>query len=173
MKRTIWLLLILFFLGCAHTYEQVGVGDSTLRQKLKQEDSVYIVVPADGKYGDFVYQGSGQTTAQVIKTAFLKHLNRVETSVDVEKFEEGLEKAKSQGFTCLVRPTILHWEDRATEWSGKPDKVEVKINVVDVGSGDILDSVVIKGKSRWATFGGDHPQDLLPEPINNYVSSLF
>ncbi|WP_254924651.1 DUF4823 domain-containing protein [Aeromonas sp. A35_P] len=30
-----------------------------------------------------------------------------------------------------------------------------------------------EGKSKWATFGGDHPQDLLPEPTEKYVNSLY
>jgi len=64
---------------------------------------------------------------------------------------------------------ILHWEERAT----KSDRVEVKIVVMAVESGTIIDSVVIKGKSKGFTFGGDHPQDLLPEPIDMYVASLF
>lgn len=27
------------------------------------------------------------------------------------------------GFAYLVLPTLLHWEDRATEWSGKRDQI--------------------------------------------------
>jgi Domain of unknown function (DUF4823) len=34
-------------------------------------------------------------------------------------------------------------------------------------------STLISGQSKWATFGGDHPQDLLPEPLNSYVESLY
>ncbi|WP_274523310.1 DUF4823 domain-containing protein [Pseudomonas abietaniphila] len=32
---------------------------------------------------------------------------------------------------------------------------------------------MIKGSSGLATLGGDHPQDLLPEPVAECVSSLF
>ncbi|WOA51920.1 DUF4823 domain-containing protein [Dickeya solani] len=34
-------------------------------------------------------------------------------------------------------------------------------------------SVILSGKSKFVTFGGDHPQDLLPDSINNYISSLY
>jgi hypothetical protein len=73
----------------------------------------------------------------------------------------------------LVYPTILHWEDRATEWSGIPDRVEIKIEIIGATTGKGLDSAIIKGKSGLATFGGDHPQDLLPKPVEDYVSGLF
>jgi hypothetical protein len=44
---------------------------------------------------------------------------------------------------------------------------------VDTQNNSTIDSVIINGKSRWGTFGGDHPQDLLHEPIGQYVDSLF
>jgi hypothetical protein len=40
-------------------------------------------------------------------------------------------------------------------------------------SGKEIASVVLSGKSRWATFGGDHPEDLLPEPVGQYVATLY
>jgi Domain of unknown function (DUF4823) len=76
-------------------------------------------------------------------------------------------------FKYLVYPTILHWEDRATVWSALPDRVEVKIDLIETATGKLLDSVVIRGKSGLATLGGDHPQDLLPKPVDEFVSTLF
>jgi hypothetical protein len=49
----------------------------------------------------------------------------------------------------------------------------VKISVIKVGSRAEVDAVVINGKSKWATFGGDHPQDLYPPPIEEYAAALF
>ena len=164
------LVSILFIWGCAHTYEQINVGGSTgAYQKLRSDGSVYILVPEDGQYGTHTYRGTGSAAARVIRAAFEKHVNRVLLSLEEENVEIGLIKARTQGFTYLVRPMILHWEERAT----KSDRAEVKIIVMDVESGTIIDSVVIKGKSKGFTFGGDHPQDLLPEPIDTYVASLF
>ena len=76
-------------------------------------------------------------------------------------------------YRYYVAPEILHWEDRATEWSGRPDRIEVQISIYDVNMQTEIASSVITGKSAWATFGGDHPQDLLPEPTNAYVASLY
>jgi hypothetical protein len=174
MKKAVFCLIsVLFVWGCAHKYERIYVGDAPAYQKLRSDGSVYILVPENGKYGTHTYPGSGTATALVIRAAFEKHVNRVQLSPEEESVELGLIKAKTQEFTYLVRPMILHWEERATEWLGKSDRVEVKIIVMDVKSGKIIDSVVIKGKSKWPAFGGDHPQDLLPEPIDRYVATLF
>ena len=71
-----------------------------------------------------------------------------------------------------VELDILHWDDRATEWSGKPDKIEIKISVYNARLGTELASSVQSASRKWATFGGDHPQDLLPEPLIRYYESL-
>jgi hypothetical protein len=46
-------------------------------------------------------------------------------------------------FKYLVYPTILHWEDRTTEWSALPDRVEVKIDLNETATVKLLDSIVI------------------------------
>jgi hypothetical protein len=82
-------------------------------------------------------------------------------------------KNQSTSVDYFVVPEILHWEDRNTEWSGKKDTLEIKLSVFDAADGTTLATTIISGKSKWATFGGDHPQDLLPEPVNRYVETLY
>ena len=130
-------------------------------------------MPEDGAYGADTYRGSGQNTAQIIYSAFAKRTRTAKVGRSVQSFEEALASTRQGGQKYLVYPTILHWEDRATEWSGIPDKVEVKIEIVESTSGEAIASGVAKGKSGLATFGGDHPQDLLPDPIEEFVSSMY
>lgn len=49
----------------------------------------------------------------------------------------------------------------------------MKITLTNVVTGETIDSGTLKGTSKWGTFGGDHPEDLLADPLNNYASSLF
>ena len=110
MKKVVLCLVsIIFIWGCAHTYEQINVGDPTAYQTLRSDGSVYILVPEDGKYGTHTYAGSGSATAQVIRAAFEKHVNRVKLSPEEENVDIELIKARTQEFTYLVRPMILHW----------------------------------------------------------------
>jgi len=76
-------------------------------------------------------------------------------------------------FGYYVQPEILHWEDRATEWSGKSDRLEIQVLLYDTSSKSEIMSSSYKGKSQWLTFGGDHPQDLLPKPTEEFVDALY
>lgn len=140
---------------------------------LPQYSSYYVALPEDGQYGAKPYAGSGKMTSSVIKVALQKNSQKAVNASRIEDFDEALNSARRGGFSYLVFPTILHWEDRATEWNFMRDKVEVKIEIVDVFSGEAESSTIVEGKSGIATLGGDHPQDLLPEPINEYFSTLL
>lgn len=97
----------------------------------------------------------------------------METGHEYQSYKESLNYAQTNNFDYLIFPPILEWEDRATEWSGIPDKASIKISIIKVSTSKTIDSAIIKGKSGVATFGGDHPQDLLVKPVDDYVNSLF
>jgi hypothetical protein len=158
--------------GCADTHSLVRTAGTGV-QKLDPTRTVYVSVSEDGRYGSANYPGSGQMAAQIVAGAFSKLALRVQTGVGAEPLERTMESAKKVGATYLVVPTILHWEHRRTEWSGIPNQSSIKISVVDVVSGQTLDGAVITAKSGLATFGGDTPQGLLPEPVEKFVSSLY
>jgi hypothetical protein len=166
-------MLVLAILGgCAETRVS-PTGFYAWPVSLQTQGSAYVALTPDGKYQGDVYAGSGYMTARIVASAFAPFLSKVTSGVEVEDFEQAIATAKRRGFTYLLYPMIRHWEDRATEWSMKPDRVAIELSVVLVGPERVLDSVVIEGKSTLATFGGDHPQDLLPEPVGEYAASLF
>lgn len=165
-------LLLALLTGCADSH-QIVRQPGTTTTKLKPNDAIYISVPRDGAYGNEQYPGSGLSTAQTLLSSFAKRARRVEVGSAPQQYDGALKAASERGFQYLVYLTILHWEDRATEWSGIPDRVEVKIEVVDVATDATVGSAIIKGKSGLATFGGDHPQDLLPKPIEAFVATLY
>lgn len=158
--------------GCADTHQlvrQVNAGNT----KLTASDSIYISVSRDGVYGEDVYKGSGATTTEMLTASFAKRADKVEEAQLYQGYDDSLKVAQAKHFRYLVIPIILHWEDRATAWSGIPDRVSVKVSVIDAPTGKPIGSAIISGKSGLATFGGDHPQDLLPKPIEEFVSSLY
>jgi Domain of unknown function (DUF4823) len=171
-RFTAVLFIGIIVLGCADSY-QVLRNNIASEAKLSKMDSIYIAVSRDGLYGSRTYAGSGSNASQVILAAFARRSQHVEMGNVHQELNEALEFATMNKFRYLVYPTILHWEDRATEWSGIPDKVEIKIDLIDVARGNTIGSSIVKGISGLATFGGDHPQDLLPRPVEGYVSSLY
>lgn len=175
MKKIVVLMFLCVLLSsCADSKELLRVGASAPNsRKLSAEDSFYISIPADGAYGSTTYSGSGTMTSRLLLSAFSKRARNVQMAKTYQEFKDNLQATRESNLGYLVYPTIMHWEDRATEWSGKPDRVEVKVDVFEAPSGSLFDSVIIKGRSGLATFGGDHPQDLLPDPMEEFVASLF
>jgi hypothetical protein len=156
--------------GCASTYEETLLTAPT--QQLQTGKSILVATPANGFYGEKEYSGSGQMTAQAIRVAFARYTNDISVSEQCNNLQCLMDN-ESAFVGYYVVPEILHWEARNTEWSGKKDKLEIKLGIYDAPDGTELSSTIISGKSKWATFGGDHPQDLLPEPLNKYVESLY
>lgn len=161
---------ILLLTGCSAKYNTNNIQKNT--ELLIKDTPVVIAKPADGAYETHNYAGSGNATATAVKAAFLQHSDNVSIFTDCED-TACLKRNHPINRGYYVIPQILHWEDRATEWSGIPDKIEVKITIYNAESNARVASTIISGKSKWATFGGDHPQDLLPEPVNAYISSLY
>jgi hypothetical protein len=166
------LFLGLGLFACADSHQLIRT-QGTSAPRIEAADSFYVATAADGAYGAQRYAGSGQSTSTMIGLALQEHSRAVRVARDNQSFDDAIASAKGLGSRYLVYATILHWEDRATEWSGISDKVEVKIEVIDPTSGETLTTGIVKGKSGLATLGGDHPQDLLPEPITEFVGALY
>jgi len=141
---------------------------------LDKSASFYVTLPEDGQYDGTVYPNSGSMTAQAPRAALLVHLDKVVVGTTKgEDLTAALAQAKQQGLSNVVQTSILNWEDRATEWSGIPDKITLKLAIYDVKTGAVVSSTVTSASSKWGTLGGDHPQDLLPEPTKRFVDPLF
>ena len=158
--------------GCADSHQLIARGQEA-GFVLSASDPIYVSVSRDGIYGHKTYNGSALMTTQILFSSIAKRAQRVEMARAHQSLDEALKVARTGGYRFLVYPQILHWEDRATEWSMIPDRVEVRVDIVDTSSGKTLDSVVVQGTSGIATIGGDHPQDLLPRPVEEYMSRLF
>ncbi|MGF1776924.1 DUF4823 domain-containing protein [Vibrio nomapromontoriensis] len=172
MKKHIFLISALALSGCADTHK-LNVSEQSSTNKIASSSSVYIALSHDGIYGEKYYIGSGKMLSNIIRARVISQTNDVSVATTPESLRAALATASEKHYDYLLYPTIMHWEDRATEWSGKPDKVEVKISTWDVSADQEVNSVIIEGKSGLGTFGGDHPQDLLPQPISEYLDTLF
>lgn len=170
MKNPILFWVVVFLSGCSATYQQDIVKSP--QSTLSRGKGIFIATPKNGWYGKTEYRNSGKMTADAVKAAFA----RFSINVIVSEKCFGLDCLKviaTEHYEYYVQLEILHWEDRATEWSGLPDRIEVKISVYDSRLGTELASSILSARSKWATLGGDHPQDLLPEPVTQYVESLY
>ncbi len=164
MKKLLLIGLIIALTGCSSKYQQSEIGGES-KIKLDKAKTVFIGSPKPTQYSN-----SGTATTGALNSAFSRYARTVKVS-GCDDVDICMEQSKEYDY--LVVPDILFWEDRATEWSGKADKIEIKVSVIDIATKAKLKVVIINGKSKWLTFGGDHPQDLLPEPVNKFVASLY
>ncbi|MBO6862145.1 MAG: DUF4823 domain-containing protein [Alphaproteobacteria bacterium] len=139
---------------------------------LKREGSALVGISEDGRYNATVYNGSGHLASSMVLTAFAPHLSKVEIGERWRDQDEALAAAREEGVTYLILPKIVHWEDRATAWSGIPDRATVLITVIDVAEGKTLDTATIDGRSAIMTLLSESPQDLLREPIRQYARQI-
>lgn len=170
-KAVLVMLAGILLSGCSSKYRVDALNAPSTRLAL--QSSFYVVLPRDASYGSEHYPGSGAMAANASMAALSRHAKKVEVADSAEDTGQALESAKKRGLAYVFEPMILHWEDRATEWSGKPDRITLKFTVYEVQSGQPLASTVTRASSKWGTFGGDHPQDLLPVPTQQFVNTLF
>jgi len=154
MKRVIALLASLALSGCISSREV----SFQKRTAIPAGSTVGVITPADGIYLEDEYPKSGTVVARKLVAALVPY------------FPESRVAALGANEEYLLKPQILHWEDRATEWSAKPDRVKVSLPLYK--SGRLIGSALVSAKSSYWTLGGDHPEDLLDAPFEAYAASL-
>lgn len=171
MLRAIVVMVALSLtVACTPTYNQANLHPNS--QSLDSSKGVLIAIPRDGWYGNQRYQNSGTMTANAVKSAFSRYALTVNT-IDQCADASCLASIDTDKYGYFVQPVILHWEDRATEWSGRRDHIDIQLIIYDTKTGEAIVNGSYQGASQWATLGGDHPQDLLPEPTNGFVAQLY
>jgi hypothetical protein len=173
--RILYLALALIFVGvgCHSTINQTGDEAGSGNAPLQAGSRVYVALPPDAIDKKVAVMGSGGRTASAVSDAFKRHTRNVVRGKMPETLEEALAHARELQYEYVAYPVILKWQDRATEWSGVRDKLQLKIDLVEVNTGAVLRSTMIDGKGRWMTEGEDTPQDMLGEPVEKFVRSLF
>ena len=169
-------VVALVLTGCASTPEESYQTSSLLDARtgaLSSGTALAVAVEGDGSYAGKPYPNSGNMTSTAMMKALSSYTSKLSAAPGYLSERDARAAASTRQAEYLVYLSILHWEERATEWSGKPDRIEVEIRLIDLSKDEIVESTLITGSSKWATFGGDHPQDLLIKPFNDYAKGLF
>ncbi|MDO8544566.1 MAG: DUF4823 domain-containing protein [Opitutaceae bacterium] len=173
MKPQILLLLTIgiALVGCQTT--TVAPVSGVPKAKLLRAEKIYVVTPRDGSYGETKYAGSGPAVAATLEGAFSRYAADVVNGPSVDSLSEAVAAARQKGCSYVVSPKITQWEDRATEWSGRRDKIGFIVKVVRTEDQAEIATAEIVGKSSLMTFGGDRPQDMLKKPVDEFVATLY
>ena len=155
-------------ISCSASYE----GDAP-KTRVATDAKIYVGMCGDAQFEGKRYPLSGEITTKAIVAALSEHTKNVHSAPSAASRTRSVTAAHLKGADYLIQPTIVHWEEHNTQWSGKEDMLTVKLELVQVPSGETLDTLEFKGKSKWATFGGDSVRDLLPKPLEHYAKALF
>ena len=172
MKSISAIVLSVLLTACVTAYVPEPLPPPSLNAKLQRGQAVLVATPVNGKFEEEDYPDSGQQAAEVVRLAFSRFASKAEISKTCKAVDCLANEGRGK-YRYYIVPEILHWEDRETQWSGKPDKVSLKITVVDATTMQAIDSVVIRQEAAWAVLGGMHPELLLPQPVNQHVASLY
>jgi len=159
--------------GCTASYQMDRFSEGNDSQRLDRQKAVYITVPRDGAYESKIYHGSGQIVAQAVASAFSQFAAQVHVAESQLTNDEAIAFTKDHGAGYMVVPTITHWEQRATEWSGRPSRMAIRVTIVDAVTGNQISSTSLEGRSRIMSFTSTHPESLLRDPLAQYVVGLY
>ena len=173
MKRIYLTLCIVFLVlsGCVSKYRVDAIEIPTASIPIGSH--FYVMLSDDGQFGEKVYTGSGRMVSASVQRILRAHGAEVTLATQTEGLEQAVETARSGNIAYVVLPTIIHWEDRATEWSGRPDRITMKYVIYNTTGGERLASTTVSASSKWATLGGDHPQDLVPQTFQDFLAQVF
>jgi len=167
------IIILLFAIGCSTKYTVINSDEDSKIIHLNPNATAYVSLPEDFASGGYLYQGSGQEISSEIVFLFSGHLKKIESGENVEDLNQALERATINRFDYLIFPKIYLWEDYATEWSGVRDKLKLQVTIIEVSTGNSIDTFMIEGTGTVWTFGGYHPIDIAKKPMKQWVDSLF
>lgn len=139
---------------------------------VSRDDTVAIITPKDGGFSGHIYAGSGNVVAQ--KT--LEYLRRSidESNIRLYRSEDEYTRSKENFLVkYVIKPEILHWEDRATNWSGLPDVVKIDLYLVDAASSKNVNIIKFVATSSWWTFVNRAPDLMLDTSYEKSILKLL
>lgn len=165
--------MMLITASCSVTHQLTVDSNYPNSISLERGAEVYIAMPQNGIYEGKVHENSGLQTQTHLRTALLSHVAKVNVGMQFVNADAALTAAKAEGARYLFYPVITLWEDRATAWSGIPDKVGVKVMIYDTTSGQPIYGVELRSKSRAMTMANTDPSNLLPELFKKLSDKLY
>ena len=158
--------------GCQSTYSDRQVSNEPVPM-LRSNTRVYVGMPFDATDRKDVAYQSGRQVAEAIHTAFARNTRPVFISRTPESLGEALDSARKVNADYLAYPTIQLWLDRATEWSGRRDKLKLRVDLIELETSQVVYAKEIEAAGKWMTDGGDTPADLVQQPVEHFVNTLF
>ena len=122
----------------------------------------------DGAYGGKTYKGSGLNVSKIILRT-LRNVQPLAQLVEETNEADAIKIAKQKDASYLIVPDLLHWEDRATAWSGYRDKVKIELRFLSLNPIETISSQTYYTTNNSITFLNTKPEDLLDERFDKFI----
>jgi hypothetical protein len=163
-------LLLLLLNACAYTQHSLS-PNNTQKDRPLPSDAFCVMLASDGAYGSKIYLGSGRMVSNRIIYA-LRKKHPLTQLIENTDDDQAIQQCLSKGANYLISPQILHWEDRATQWSGMRDHVKIEIRLIKVNPKTFVRSAFFEARNNWFTFVNADPSELFDESFDKIIADI-
>jgi hypothetical protein len=168
MKRFAFTILAALLTGCAAHKGYLPPAQANA----PATDRLCVTTAVDGKYGDETYTGSGKELSGRVLTILRDSRLGGSILVSASDEAEGIRQCGDKGFDYMLEPRVLHWEDRATQWSGLRDRISVDLALSRVSPYEVVRRGTFSANNSWFTLVNNPPEDLLDEDFASFVHQV-
>lgn len=170
MKRILLsLITVIMLCSCSPLYN-VSTSNKT-SGIFDKGTKVLVLTSKDGASGSDVSNGSGFTVSNKIQSMLISKQCLVKTDREKDSILD-LNEETATKYDYIIVPVINLWEDNATAWSGKPDKLNLTILIYD-GKKELITSGELQGQSAAAVIDENDPSELIDPLLQDYFKNLF
>jgi hypothetical protein len=163
--------MLLLLNACAYTQHSVSPINAQ-KEKISPSDIFCIMLASDGTYGEKTYSGSGRTVSNRILYS-VRQKRPLTQLVETSDEDQAIQQCLSKGSNYLLSPLILHWEDRATQWSGMRDRIKIELRIIKVAPKIFVRSAFFEARNNWVTFVNADPSELMDESFDQVIADLI
>lgn len=176
MKKIFSIFGLLLLCGCGsccRVSTDYKIDFTNKSKPISTKQSLYIALPEDAVYRTKTYPQSGKAIQRELYDNFSLKSSKVDNAFTLKSEKDSLQEAKINDIDLLVVPKITYWEDRTTTWSGKPDKGEIVVDIINVKTSENISRAQISAEGPKTTFVNYHPDHWLGKAIKEYVQKLY
>ena len=159
-------VMVAMLLGCASNEMRTISGSGSVA--LDPKAIVYIAIPAENSSNS-----PGQYVATVLADEFSKRGIKVNMAEGAASHEANLAAAQKQGAGYLIIPVLTNWEHNATQWSGNPSTLGLRLSILNAATGVQIRLDNIESQSSHLSLFGTDPKELLDDAFEKYIKDLY
>jgi len=142
-------------------------------EPLQPGAKIYLLRTPDGvEREDGTAIGSGAAVTAALREQLLRHGYSVVPSKESE-VEKALPGAIAANAHYVLAGTIPEWEDNATEWSGRPDRTSLLLEVYAVPGGDVVATSKHRVVSSTSQMFSRETDRFVPELADHALAKIF